>query len=136
MKQLIVLSFLSVILAQNSFAAQTFTCKAMYFNRDKVSVLLAGVIASSEKLNAVVLIVDGHQEFNNQSAKADPNYKPRKYVGYNQFSIDATTETGGTTSGYSILFPKTLGNDSNFIGYINETAADGGSYNRVFCELN
>jgi len=136
MKKFVLFSFFGIILAQNAFAAQTFTCKAKYFNGDKMDALLTGVVVSNAEVTGVALSLNGGKTFSNQTAKADPNYKPRKYVGYKQFTIDVTMETGGEISVFSLLLPKTLGEEASFTGYVTQTAGEGGSYNKVFCELN
>jgi len=132
---LIALGF--VLFAGNTFAAQTISCGANYFNGVQLQVGLHAVVANPTTLTAVTLTVGDQTAFANVSAQADPTYRPRKYDGFTRFIIPQRAEWGGfgNPSDIALLLPNNFGAARNFIGYVTERASDGGSFNKVFCTL-
>jgi hypothetical protein len=136
---LIISLLLTGLLGQTS-QAKSFKCFSKYYTANQFTIAFSADIASNTVIRNFKMVDQGDGfNFSLRGLKADPNYKPKKYVGYNLYSVGANPGGVGYQS-ISMLLPINLTDlNGRFDAYVSDANADGeGSdgYFRALCSVS
>ncbi len=111
------------------------SCFSKYFNNGEMPVRLVASVSSETGLQNLTLQINNELVAKAKAVRG-ADYNGRIYKNMIAFSLNPKGDW--EYSVMKLLLPvgfSTLSDDSKFEGIITESAADGGTYNRIFCKV-